>query len=322
MKNLKAADISTVPENNRECMICREPYGETHLPQDEITPPLQFRNEPEAPVRLACNHYIGLACLCDWVGTKNNFKFNNTCPYCRTELYKSEIDQRLFAHRNGILQARHTLLFIVWNNVELNLGRQVVADRLRTLDNLVNEGAALGDVYNAVSMRRFNGPRIARWWQCVMERHIPYFLETIPEPVNTAFLSFIRRHYIWTYNPDHRTLRNDYVEAHLEVDDEQESETMSPLFTQFYDAFFKNYTCRPSKYTGVVHHSMMPSQIFIKTLATLQRHLTNQGYTGDAWDLLRPDKGNINERLYGKICMLQALNTAAHATHSHVESLW
>ena len=69
LKSLKPLSIMDVPENNRDCPICLEPY--------------QNSRHGEPPVRLPCRHVIGNDCLQRWVRSDSHNHNNNACPYVR-----------------------------------------------------------------------------------------------------------------------------------------------------------------------------------------------------------------------------------------------
>jgi hypothetical protein len=321
MDNINIVDISVLPTEKRDCIVCCGPYGKTHLQYDGELP-LQFRDKPEAPVLLSCNHTVGLDCLKMWLDAKNNFRFNNNCPHCRKVLYISEIDQRVIQIRDRIQQMQHWLHNISWDNREHRLSITTISKKLRQLDDIINTGAAIDDIYDPQATGRFNGLALSSWWRCTMNVHVPLFLDTIPDPSMDALLEPIAQHNIWFKEQHtHLTPRNDYIDNHLMVDDEPEAESMRPLYVRLFNAFFEGYTCLPSNNTEVVHHSMMPSNIFLKTMAALQTQLSAEGCVGDEWDFLKLHCGNESQVLYKRLCLLKALNTAAHATFSDVEYL-
>ena len=67
LQRLPRVASSDLPE--RECCICREEYG----------------TGDEFAVSLPCHHIVGNQCIFEWLSPTK--QANNTCPYCRRELF-------------------------------------------------------------------------------------------------------------------------------------------------------------------------------------------------------------------------------------------
>lgn len=302
LSNIREADISTIPADDRNCMICWGKYGET----DEIN------DTSEDPVKLSCPHWIGSKCFHNMINKKKepDYKFNNRCPKCRRELFESEVDPRLFTLRDDILRVRTVLTYLTWEDREALLTRESITSMLGDFDAIVNMGAEIGDVYDQEheeSREEFNGSMVAGWWDCMMESHIVYYLESMPGPIASALRRLIEHHNLYSYDEEMGILTNAYVEDRIEINNEQTTAAYSLVYNLFD---------QPSSHSEIIHHSMMPSHLFLRVLVLLQSQLAGSQLTGDEWNLLKLDKGDESQRAYKKLCLLTALEIANHATHN------
>ena len=76
LKNLPKVKSDELPPERESCMICQEQYGT--VTNDGIL---------EHPVRLPCGHVLGNDCIEKWLYDNDQ----NTCPYCRKELFPSTL---------------------------------------------------------------------------------------------------------------------------------------------------------------------------------------------------------------------------------------
>jgi hypothetical protein len=75
---LSPSEDQNLPEDDRSCPICGDTYQTGHL--------------PEPAIRLDCGHLIGVNCAVAWFeGVDGTRHYRNTCPYCRSELYRREM---------------------------------------------------------------------------------------------------------------------------------------------------------------------------------------------------------------------------------------
>ena len=70
---LRPVDISSLPADNRDCSICKVPYGETdgNIPAE---------NPVEVPCNAVIKHVFGNSCILHWL------RDNSTCPLDRTHI--------------------------------------------------------------------------------------------------------------------------------------------------------------------------------------------------------------------------------------------
>jgi hypothetical protein len=69
----------------------------------------------------------------------------------------------------------------IWDNQRETLTIPTISRVLKDLDNIINEGAALGkDVYNPAIMGGYNRLSVRRWWRCSIENHFFDFLNMFP----------------------------------------------------------------------------------------------------------------------------------------------
>jgi hypothetical protein len=214
---------------------------------------------------------------------------------------------------------------ITWDNREYRLSLSSVAGQVRRLDNIANTGTAIGDVYDPQFTSRFRGLVIKHWWQCTTETHVPNFVDTIEGPIKKSLFSSALKHNLLSVGflgvVDFPTPQSPYVASHLELYREPEAEPNGRFYTGLTNALFPGYTSSPSKHTEVFHHSMMPSQIFLKTLAVLQCQLTSEGCDGDEWDIFQLQCEDQIQILYKRLCLFMALTTALHSIFSDIESI-
>jgi hypothetical protein len=214
---------------------------------------------------------------------------------------------------------------ITWDNREYRLSLSTVGGEVRRLDTIANTGAAIGDVYDPQFTGRFRGLIIKHWWQCTTELHVPNFVDTMEGPIKKSLFSSARKHNLWPVGflgvADFPTPQSLYVASHLELYREPEVEPNGQFYTRLANTLFPSYTSSPSRHTEVSHHSMMPSQIFLRTLAVLQGQLTSEGCDGDEWDILQLQCGDQIQILYKRLCLYMALITALHSIFSDIESI-
>lgn len=77
--DLKLVRIKDLPEDERCCNICMEPYVEERYPCDQP--------KKENAMKMPCGHVFGSYCLKHWLQS------NNTCPACRVEVEYVEIEE-------------------------------------------------------------------------------------------------------------------------------------------------------------------------------------------------------------------------------------
>ncbi|TLD39355.1 hypothetical protein E2P81_ATG00342 [Venturia nashicola] len=225
---------------------------------------------PETTVNAWCN------CIRSLVNKKHapKFKLENRCPKCRRELFQSKTDERLFALRDDILEARRRVVYSTWDTRETLLSKESVTGILCGLDGIINRGAEIGDVYDHeeyLARDAFNGALVVNWWKCMMENHLVYFMHTMAEPVTHALMQLVRQHGLCTYDADGGVSTNPFVEIRIGLD---EVEAHAATYSRFYEFFFtaeQGRSGRPSSRSDVIDNSMMPSQLFLKTMVLLQR---------------------------------------------------
>lgn len=313
IRNIREVDIATVPEDDRRCCVCWGVYGET----DDIS------DTSENPVKLSCPHWIGSKCLHSVINKvrEPDHKFDNRCPKCRRELFESEVDARLYTLRDDISQVRDRFIHLTWETRETLLSREAITTMLCELDAIINQGAHIGGVYDQEhewSRENFNNFMVNNWWHCVVNNHIVYYIVTLPEPVVTALKSLNLQHELFNTDEETGEITNEYMDARIGVNEDHDNTTMPAAYTAFRNLFFEteeSYSGRPSSHPDIIHHSMMPSQLFLKTLVILQRQLNDSHLTSDGWDLLQLDKGDQGHIEYKKFCHLVALEVATHAIH-------
>ncbi len=74
--------LGSLPEEDRSCSICQEPYGTGEV--------------PETILILPCKHMFGSACIHHWLALSNK----NTCPLCRTVFFEIDADESYEAQRD------------------------------------------------------------------------------------------------------------------------------------------------------------------------------------------------------------------------------
>ena len=75
--SLPTVDIDTLANDDRDCAICRGPYGE---------PGSMLNGDPEGAVKLPCSHVFGKLCLTVLLGPKPEGWGQQLCPVCRQEV--------------------------------------------------------------------------------------------------------------------------------------------------------------------------------------------------------------------------------------------
>lgn len=75
LREIVEVDLTNLPEDERSCSICQEPYGSG--------------GEPEHCVQLPCGHRYGALCIFKWLAP-NDQADKNTCPMCRAVLFELE----------------------------------------------------------------------------------------------------------------------------------------------------------------------------------------------------------------------------------------
>ena len=63
---LNPVDISKLPPEDKECIVCKEPF--------------LSGNEPEFPIRLRCKHLIGAQCFFTWFAPWTS-NYHGSCPH-------------------------------------------------------------------------------------------------------------------------------------------------------------------------------------------------------------------------------------------------
>jgi len=81
---LPLIDLADLPKNRQDCEICGEKF---HSLQENWKDP-----RDECAARLPCGQLIGRYCLAAWIDPYDE-RNNNTCPYCRRELFDKLPDQ-------------------------------------------------------------------------------------------------------------------------------------------------------------------------------------------------------------------------------------
>lgn len=76
LKSLTALSLADIAQDSQECPLCNEPYQDS-------------RHSGHA-VRLPCNHVLGKDCLAKWFKSSTTNANNNTCPFCRAELFERD----------------------------------------------------------------------------------------------------------------------------------------------------------------------------------------------------------------------------------------
>ena len=82
LTSLTALSLADLPKGSQECFLCFEPY---QAPQNS-----------GHPIRLPCNHIICKDCLAKWVKSSTTNANNNSCPFCRAELFERDDDDAPF----------------------------------------------------------------------------------------------------------------------------------------------------------------------------------------------------------------------------------
>lgn len=77
LDQLEEVDLRSLSEEDRDCGICREPYG--------------TGEHPESILRLPCKHYFGSHCIYEWLKPAEN-EHKNTCPICRAVVFEPRYD--------------------------------------------------------------------------------------------------------------------------------------------------------------------------------------------------------------------------------------
>ena len=77
LRGLPFAILEEIPEEDRWCGICHEPY--------------LHGSEPEQPVLLPCPHVFGQRCINRWLSPDNTEPVS-TCPICRRSFFHIDID--------------------------------------------------------------------------------------------------------------------------------------------------------------------------------------------------------------------------------------
>ena len=99
--NLPILRLSDLPEDDRLCNICMEPYLEEKYHGD--------KPKKENATKMPCGHVFGSYCLKQWLQN------NNTCPACRTEVDYVEVEgeevvPRTRAHRRTELSTHEMIV--------------------------------------------------------------------------------------------------------------------------------------------------------------------------------------------------------------------
>ena len=89
LQNLPIVVVDELPEDERRCHICHDPY----LQGDEA----------EEPVRLPCGHHFGQACINRWL-SPDDVEPKSTCPICRTSFFTVEYRSDSGLDENGNLE--------------------------------------------------------------------------------------------------------------------------------------------------------------------------------------------------------------------------
>ena len=85
LRNVPSPPIDDLPEDERTCFLCLEPYKAD-------APKWIAGTTYHYPVTLPCGrHHVGLQCLVEWMLSKN---FDNHCPLDRDEIVRN-FDQRM-----------------------------------------------------------------------------------------------------------------------------------------------------------------------------------------------------------------------------------
>ncbi|KAF8469614.1 hypothetical protein BDZ91DRAFT_58904 [Kalaharituber pfeilii] len=79
--DLKILRLKDLPEDDRCCNICMEPYVEEKYPCDQP--------KKENATRMPCGHVFGSYCLKQWLQN------HNTCPACRMEVDYVEVEEEI-----------------------------------------------------------------------------------------------------------------------------------------------------------------------------------------------------------------------------------
>ena len=74
---LPTVNVDELAEDDRDCAICRGPYGE---------PGSMLDGEPEEAVKLPCTHVFGKSCLTVLLGPKPEGWGQRLCPVCRQDV--------------------------------------------------------------------------------------------------------------------------------------------------------------------------------------------------------------------------------------------
>jgi hypothetical protein len=222
-----------------------------------------------------------------WLDSKSKDKFNNTCPLCRQELYSHAFDDR-------IIRFGDTIRELEWDSSSLaglderQLRPAVIRRWLVHLDDIVNEGAVLGEqVYPLATRQTYNPSLVQHWFHTMETEHLPGSLHLL-----NAF--------------EARTVDNDMRHAldgiRTAVKRAILDHRLSILIpTCFVDA---------SKCPQLVSHFMMPSAIWARICMAAEKHIE---HTSWRCQLADTNIGNAKMRLFKRIVMYQALMCAAIA---------
>lgn len=81
LASLTALSLADLSKGSQECFLCFEAYGALY--------------DSRYPIRLSCNHIICKDCLAKWTTSSTTNANNNSCPFCRAELFERDDDDAL-----------------------------------------------------------------------------------------------------------------------------------------------------------------------------------------------------------------------------------
>lgn len=76
LASLTALSLTDLPKESQECFLCFESY--------------QAPQHSRHPIRLPCKHIVCKDCLAKWTRSSTTNKNNNSCPFCRAELFERD----------------------------------------------------------------------------------------------------------------------------------------------------------------------------------------------------------------------------------------